>query len=229
MGFMASLWAERGADLTAVDLNPVAIEQCRRRFDLFGLTGQIQPEDANRLSFDDATFDYVYSWGVLHHSPDLDRSIAELFRALRPGGAFGVMLYNRRSWLYRYQIRYVEGFLHGESRFLDPLQLASRYTDGAEHEGNPHTWPLTPEEARTLFAPHASRLDVRVLGTDLNGIFRRMVPGLSRLIPKAVMKSWARRWGWSLWISGEKAVGRSNGTMGCVGAGSSHRHPAGMK
>ena len=192
--------------LTAVDLNPGAIEQTRKRFELFGLTGQIRQEDANRLSFDDATFDYVYSWGVLHHSPDLDRSVAELFRVLRPGGGFGVMLYNRRSCLYRYQIQYLEGFLHGERRFLDPLELASRYTDGGENEGNPHTWPLTPAEARSLFVPYASRLDVCVLGMDLDGIFRSMVGRVSRLIPKVVMKSWARRWGWGLWISGEKAV-----------------------
>ena len=43
------------------------------------------------LPFADASFDYVYSWGVLHHSPDLARSITELMRVLRPGGGFGVM------------------------------------------------------------------------------------------------------------------------------------------
>src|SRR5687767_11426256 len=63
-GGMAQLWAERGANLTAVDLNDDAIRQTRRRFELFGVTGRIQQEDANQLSFADRSFDYAYSWGV---------------------------------------------------------------------------------------------------------------------------------------------------------------------
>ncbi len=60
-------WAKQGAHVTAVDLNPVAIAQTKRRFELLGLRGDIREMDANSLQFDDASFDYVYSWGVLHH------------------------------------------------------------------------------------------------------------------------------------------------------------------
>jgi hypothetical protein len=84
------------------------------------------------------------------------------------------------------------------------LELASRYTDGDRHEGNPHTWPITAAEARTIFGPHASRLGVRVLGTDIVPILDLAMPGLAKVIPTPVWKSWARRWGWSLWISGER-------------------------
>jgi ubiquinone/menaquinone biosynthesis C-methylase UbiE len=201
-GGMAQLWAERGANLTAVDLNDDAVRQTRRRFELFGVTGRIQQEDANRLSFADNSFDYAYSWGVLHHSPSLARSVAELMRVLRPGGEFGVMLYNRRSLLYGYQILYYEGVVHAERRFLSPLALASRYTDGDREEGNPHTWPVTAREARALFAPHAAPLKVRVFGADLDGVLGLVMPGVVNRLPRVVVKAWARRWGWSLWISG---------------------------
>jgi SAM-dependent methyltransferase len=201
-GGMAQLWAERGANLTAVDLNADAVRQTQRRFEVFGLTGRIQQADANQLPFSDGSFDYAYSWGVLHHSPDLARSVAEVMRVLRPRGEFGVMLYNRRSLLYGYQILLYEGVVHAERRFLSPLALASRYTDGDREEGNPHTWPVTAREARALFAPQAARLNVRVLGTDLDGVLDSVVPGISRRLPRAVMKAWARRWGWSLWVSG---------------------------
>lgn len=205
MGCMAMLWAQRGARVTAADLNPTSIEQTRRRFELFGLNGTIQQEDANNLSFPDASFDYAYSWGVLHHSPNLERSLAELFRVLRPGGGFGVMLYHRHSLLYWYHILYTEGLLHGEARFLDRVQLASRYADGHRQEGNPHTWPVTRREAHRLFAPHTSSLGMRLLGTELDSFFKFMLPGLSLLVPTVVKKAWARRWGWSLWIHGRKA------------------------
>jgi len=204
-GCMASLWAERGANLTAVDLNPDAIAATRERFAQQGLPGDIRQVDARQLPFEDATFDYVYSWGVLHHSPNLGRSVGELMRVLKPGGQFGVMLYNRHSVLYWYQIRYLEGLLHAERRSLSPLQLASRYTDGDRQEGNPHTWPVTSREMRRMFGLYSSRLDVRVFGVDIEPILTLIAPGLPRLIPKVVWKAWGRRWGWSLWISGTRA------------------------
>ena len=207
MGTMASNWARHGARVTAVDLNRTAVEMTTRRFKLFGLEGRVQQEDARTLSFADAEFDYAYSFGVLHHSPDLAQSIAELMRVVRPGGGFGVMLYNRRSILYRYNVEYLQGFLHYENQFLGPLELASRYGDGDEAEGNPHTWPITREEAFDFFRPYSRDVGVRLLGTELDSIFRQMLPFVGRLVPRLVRKSWARRYGWSLWINGTKDGG----------------------
>jgi SAM-dependent methyltransferase len=168
-----------------------------------GLKGTILQSDARNLPFPDHTFDFVYSWGVLHHSPDLSRSLSELVRVLRPGGKFGVMLYHRNSLYYQYHILYVEGFLHRERRFLNPLQLASRYGDGCRDEGNPHTWPVTQKEAKAAFqSAGAKALDTRLLGTELDTSLRFLLPGLSFFIPVALKKPWARRFGWSLWISG---------------------------
>jgi ubiquinone/menaquinone biosynthesis C-methylase UbiE len=207
LGTMAMNWARSGARVNAVDLNPTSIELTRRRFELHGLEGDIRLEDARALPFADGEFDYCYSWGVLHHSPDLAQSVAELMRVLRPGGGFGVMLYNRESILYRYQIEYLQGFLHFEDQFLGALELASRYGDGDAQEGNPHTWPITRDEAFDLMRPYSRNVAVRRLGTELDQIFRQMLPFVGRLVPRFARKSWARRYGWSLWISGEKDAG----------------------
>jgi len=204
MGTMASLWAREGAKVTAVDLNPTAVSQTRRRFELLGLEGDIREADGRELPFDDGAFDYVWSWGVLHHSPDLGRSLRELLRVVRPGGGYGVMVYHRRSFLHAYMTRYVEGFLHLEGRFLDDLALASRYGDAAREEGNPHTWPVTKRELRAMLEAAGADVDVRVLGTDLDSVLRLMLPGLGDLLPAALKKPWARRFGWSLWAHGRR-------------------------
>lgn len=204
MGTMASRWAMNGADISAVDLNPTSIEQTRRRFEIFGLKGDIHAEDANNLSFADATFDYSYSWGVLHHSPDIEKSFAEMMRVTKPGGGFGIMLYNRRSIWQWYQTEFVEGFLHYEKRFLDPLQLASRYGDGYREEGNPHTWPVTKKEMFGLLGKYSRDMKIKVYGTELDSVFRTMLPGIGLVLPTFVKKSWARRFGWSLWMHGHK-------------------------
>lgn len=205
LGTMAMNWARNGVAMTAVDLNPTSIAQTTRRFELLGLQGDIRLMDANLLDFPDASFDYVYSWGVLHHSPNLERSLAEMMRVLKPGGGFGLMLYNRHSLLHAYKTLYVEGWLHYESRFLGPLELASRYGDGARDEGNPHTWPVTDAEIRAMLAGQARDIDTRVLGTDLDGCFSSLLPGLGMFLPAWAKKPWARRFGWSLWFSGQRA------------------------
>ncbi len=123
---------------------------------------------------------------------------------LKPGGGFGVMLYNRQSFYQWYMTDYVEGFLHREAKFLTPLELNSRYGDGHREEGNPHTWPITKKEGLELLKLFTKDASVRVLGTDLDCVLKLMSPGISSFIPKPIIKAFARRWGWSLWFHGTK-------------------------
>lgn len=205
-GTMASNWSKHGAIVTAVDLNPTSVALAKKRFEIYSLDGEVLQADGNKLEFEDNTFDYVYSWGVLHHSDNLEKSIAELFRVLKPGGEFGVMLYNRRSIRESYIVNYIEGFLHYESKYLNNLELNSRYGDGEREEGNPHTWPVTKKEMYQLFGNYSSDINVKILGTDLDSIFKFLLPGLGLFLPKIVKKVWARRLGWSLWMSGTKTI-----------------------
>lgn len=204
LGTMAMNWARKGVDMTAVDLNPTSIDQTRKRFELMGLKGRIELMDGRHLDLPDNQFDYVYSWGVLHHSPDLAQSLKEMMRVLKPGGEFGLMLYHRRSLLHWYKTLYTEGFLHYENRFLGPLELTSRYGDGARAEGNPHTWPVTKDELRGMLGSFSHDLDFRLLGTDLDTAFHALLPGLGLVLPAWAKKPWARRFGWSLWAFGKK-------------------------
>lgn len=204
LGTMLSNWAKNGANCTGVDLNPTSITQSKKRFELAGLTGDISLQDANKLPFPDNHFDYVYSWGVLHHSPNMDVSFKELLRVLKPGGGYGIMLYSRESLYQWYITDYIEGFLHNESQFLNPLQLNSRYGDGHKEEGNPHTWPVTKREGLDLLRPMSKDAAVKVLGTDLEPVLRLMIPGLFHFLPGFIVKALARRWGWSLWFHGHK-------------------------
>jgi ubiquinone/menaquinone biosynthesis C-methylase UbiE len=205
MGCMAMNWGLQGAIVTAVDLNPVAVAQTRRRFELFGVAGDIREVDGENLPFDDGSFDYVYSWGVLHHTPGTRRAIAELHRVLKPGGRAGVMLYNRHSLLFRIVVRWQEGFVNLERRWLDELSLASRYADGDRREGNPHTWPVTRRELREDLFRDFENVHIRVLGTDVPNILNILAPELgTKHTAQASINALATRWGWSLWTTAQK-------------------------
>jgi 2-polyprenyl-3-methyl-5-hydroxy-6-metoxy-1,4-benzoquinol methylase len=92
-----SCWyARRGAQVTAIDLSgpslKIGAEYARKE----GLTNiRFEKRSVLGLDLPDASFDYVYSMGVLHHTPDPYGGFQELCRVLRPGGIIMVSLYNR--------------------------------------------------------------------------------------------------------------------------------------
>jgi ubiquinone/menaquinone biosynthesis C-methylase UbiE len=99
-GFAVQLFAEAGADVSARDLTPWAVETTRKRLAAFGLEADVVQGDGEQLEFADGEFDLVFSWGVIHHSHDMDRALRELVRVLAPGGRIVLMVYNRRSLFY---------------------------------------------------------------------------------------------------------------------------------
>ena len=89
--------AKRGYQVTAVDLTENALAVARQFAEQRGVSIDFRLGNAEGLDFPDASFDAVYSFGVLHHTPDIQRSVAEVHRVLRPGGTAYVMLYHRDS------------------------------------------------------------------------------------------------------------------------------------
>jgi ubiquinone/menaquinone biosynthesis C-methylase UbiE len=98
------MFASHGAHYTGVDLTPEAIDATRRHFAAEGLDGQFRLENAQGLSFADDSFDIVYSYGVLHHTPAPRQAVREVYRVLKPGGVALVMLYHRHSFNYYVRI-----------------------------------------------------------------------------------------------------------------------------
>jgi len=92
-------FAESGAKLFGIDLTERAVEHTCRRLTLFGLSSSVKVGDAERLEFPDQSFDLVYSWGVLHHSPDTAKAIAEVYRVLKRGGEAKIMIYHMWSMI----------------------------------------------------------------------------------------------------------------------------------
>lgn len=89
--------ARHGLNVTAVDLTYVGVSAARERFVRHGMKGNFGVADACNLPIKSDSFDYVYSFGVLHHAADTQATIKEVHRVLKPGGEARIMLYNRRS------------------------------------------------------------------------------------------------------------------------------------
>ena len=91
-------FARAGAQVTAIDLTENAAQLARANLGREGYQGDIRVGNAEALDFSDSCFDVVYSHGVLHHTVDTEKAVAEVHRVLNFGGEAIIMLYNRHSW-----------------------------------------------------------------------------------------------------------------------------------
>jgi ubiquinone/menaquinone biosynthesis C-methylase UbiE len=87
-------FAESGCELYGIDLTERAVVHTRKRLALFDLSSTITVGDAENLDLPDNSFDIVYSYGVLHHSPDTQKAVCEVNRVLKPGGCAKIMIYH---------------------------------------------------------------------------------------------------------------------------------------
>lgn len=96
-GYILSRYARAGADCYGVDITEEAVKISLSRFKMERLKGDFQTASAEALPFEDNTFDLVCSMGVLHHTPDTQKAINEIYRILKPGGGVILMFYHKNS------------------------------------------------------------------------------------------------------------------------------------
>jgi ubiquinone/menaquinone biosynthesis C-methylase UbiE len=141
-------FAEAGALLTGIDLTARAVAHTERRLALFGLHSLLSSGDAENLAFPDGSFDCVYSWGVLHHSPNTPKAMSEVYRVLRPGGVAKLMIYHKWSLVgYMLWIRYA---LLRLRPWMTLTEVYARYLE------SPGTKAYSPDEARRMLAAFSS-------------------------------------------------------------------------
>jgi len=193
-------WLRAGARATGVDLSPASLESTRRRCELAGFHPDLRVADAEHLPFADHTFDVVYSYGVMHHSPDTTQCLREAWRVLKPGGQARIMLYHHPSltgamlWL-----RY--GVFRGKS-----LRRAVY-----DHLESPGTKTFAQPEVRSMMAGFEDIVMRQVFSPGdmlLNRPSTRFQSPLYRLVwklyPRVLARKLGRRWGLFLLISGRK-------------------------
>jgi ubiquinone/menaquinone biosynthesis C-methylase UbiE len=221
---------EAGAHYTGVDITEESVRRVRERFRLAGLHAEgLHVMNAERLELEDASFDIVYTHGVIHHSPRITAIVDEIHRVLRPGGEAVVMLYHRASANYHVSIRLFRragivalfvpgvpamvGRLTGEpvARLLEHrkslqregagyLRMSNFIHKATDGPHNVYTSAFTRNEAAALFGRFT---DVHFAVHHLN---ERHFPVLRSVVPVAVKRWLAARYGWHLWVRARKAA-----------------------
>lgn len=126
MGRFAEVASRWGAKVVGIDLSKateMAAQNLADRPDVL-----ICRADLRQLPFAPRNFDYIYSIGVLHHTPDCKQAFKGLVPFLKPGGAIAIWVYSsydkwyRMSDVYRkITTRLPARQLHALCRLTDPL------------------------------------------------------------------------------------------------------------
>ena len=187
-GSHAQLIAPFTKSFTGIDLTDAAVAMTTKRLELFGIGANIRKMDAEKMEFADASFDYVWSWGVIHHSADTRRILREIHRVLRPRGRCTVMVYHRSWWNHYVLHGFLKGILQGKLRSEGSIHRVSQIaTDGAiARYYTPDEWRLTAAEFFTVEKIQFCGLKVEVIPLihgRIKSLLERLVPdGLTRLL-----------------------------------------------
>ena len=192
MGTHAEMLIRNGAHLTAVDQTTFAVESAARRLTLKQLDAQVSQQDAENLSFRDRSFDFIWTWGVIHHSRSTERCLDQIARVLRPGGRLVMMVYYRPSLVYYLHCGLIRGILMGKLVRHSLHQIYVDSTDGF------YARVFTKSELHALLSKkfHSLKMTVVGLKAELYPIPRsRSKIILERLTPDWLANTFLRRFG----------------------------------
>jgi ubiquinone/menaquinone biosynthesis C-methylase UbiE len=220
-------FAKAGAYYSALDLSPKSLNMARKNFGWRGLSGNFQVGDSENIPFADGSFDFVYSHGVIHHTPNMQAAVNEIHRVLKPGGKAVIMVYHKNSLNYYLGIQFLRKvgafllywpggvqlvhLLTGEKqeRLLAHSsalrQQGLKYLTGPEWlnnntdgPGNPLSSVWSSRELSHVFGRFAKKnTKVRFLNLDWFRLLRTS-------LPNSIYRKLGRRLGWHLYMFAQK-------------------------
>jgi len=127
-------FARAGALVTAVDLSDESLKLAKQRAKVFDLESQVTFYQANAEELTSRvpvqSYDLVYSFGVIHHTPNPSKLISQIKRYMKDSSELRLMLYAKNSW--------------------KSIMIEANYDQPEAQSGCPIAFTYTPDEVRVL-------------------------------------------------------------------------------
>ncbi len=220
---------KRGAIYYGIDLTDESVKRLKERFALYELPyRELRKSNAQTIPYEDNFFDIVYSHGVIHHSPEIKKIVSEIHRVLKPGGKAVIMLYHKNSFNYYISIGLLRraglmlllifpflakivSKLTGESvdringhrnnfksmgwKYFTMKEFLHKSTDGPD---NVYSGVWNKKSCNKLFQ------SFRNLNYKVHFLNERHLLGFQKILTRSLKDRIASKFGWHLWVFGEK-------------------------
>jgi 2-polyprenyl-3-methyl-5-hydroxy-6-metoxy-1,4-benzoquinol methylase len=199
-------FARHGAHVTAVELSEKSLEIAQKRAEVYGLQDRIRfcPGNAEELTtfVPVEPYDLIYSFGVIHHTPNPERVVEQMCHYVQPGSTVKVMVYHRYSWKVLWIL-----LTYGKGQFWRLAELVARHSEA--ETGCPITYTFTRRAVRELLEHRG----FRVTEMWVDHIFPYHIPDYVqyryvrvwyfRWMPQPLFRWLERHFGWHLCVTAE--------------------------
>lgn len=206
MGTDSINFARAGAEVTVIDISSESLALCRQRFDEFGLTARFYQGNAEDIDqiVPVEQYDLIYSFGVIHHTPNPGRVIDTLRQYVGPRSELRLMLYSKWCWKTLWILaRYSKG------RVWRMSQLVAEHSEA--QTGCPVTYTYSARDVRegllkdfTVRSIRKDHIFPYVIGKYVKHEYQRV--WYFRWLPAPVFRALERLLGWHMLIVAEPAA-----------------------
>lgn len=152
LGTDAIEFAKAGAEVVCVDLTENSLTLCKKNFELHGLEGAFYQGNIEELhSFLPESyigyFDLVYSFGVIHHTPNPKAVFEQIKKYMKEDGELRCMVYSRFSYKLFWLMK-----MYNHWNFSDIDTLIQNYSEA--QSGCPVTYTYTFDDVKDLLSPY---------------------------------------------------------------------------
>ena len=200
---------KNGANLTGVDLSDESIKLAKKRIKVYGFEADIRYANAEKLSdyLQPTKFDMIYSFGVLHHTPNPINSFKEVTKYMDSNSEFRMMVYHKGAFKV-FQILEQYDFEYGKAD-----ELIAKHSEA--QTGCPVTYSYTPKEITGIL----DEVGLEVTKIEIAHIFPYKIDEYKRYeyvkesiwdMPESTFKEFQSKYGWHLLVT-SKLKSQKNG------------------
>lgn len=208
MGTDTINFARNGARVTAVDLSQKSLDLAAQRARIYGVQDYIRFHIANAEELTRyvpvESYDLIYSFGVIHHTPSPTKAMNEILHYMGPDSTLKIMLYHKISW----KVLWIWAKFGHFCRFYDISGLVARYSEA--QTGCPMTYTYTKKSAKRLledFEIDSIRIEhifpYRVKEYK-NHVYKKAL--IFRFMPCPIFRWLERYFGWHLCVTAKRKV-----------------------
>ena len=205
-GYDAYQFCKHGAQYTGIDLTPDNPIITKKHLSYFGYHPEVLEMDAEELSFNEH-FDYIFSFGVLHHTPNIKKALKNIYIVLKDDGEAQIIVYNKYSIFYIITCIGYNWLLKGKflTMSLKDLRSTIEVTTSTVK-------PLVNVYSKKELHRLCNQAGFQIIKTDIRKLVREDLPGgtrfgakLYKYIPESWLDYFATKFGWYLSVRMVKA------------------------